>query len=163
MPQHLQLPNTDSTTKTGATSEGFLRPPVGPPSAPAHPASRQVDRSQGGIQMRQGAVFFALVNQSMLPLLGVVHTFPAEAAIVRREQANGLYSVGPYFLAKTLSDLPWQTTAPALFGIIFYWMVGLNPGAAQFFTFLGIFVLVCPDPALCRTRACVCVCAWAHA
>ena len=35
-------------------------------------------QSQGDIQMREGAIFFTLINQSMLPLIGIVMSFPLE-------------------------------------------------------------------------------------
>ena len=37
----------------------------------------------------------------------VILTFPAERAIFLKEYSNNMYSVGAYYLAKTMSELPF--------------------------------------------------------
>eukprot|EP00667_Euglena_gracilis_P009350 EG_transcript_9492 len=97
---------------------------------------------QAAISARMGAVFFTLINQTMPSLMGIVHTFPAEKAVLRREHANGMYSIFPYFFSKFVSELPFQVLLPVIYSSIFYWLVGLNPGVGQFFIFMGIIILL---------------------
>jgi hypothetical protein len=102
----------------------------------------RLGHQQTDIQARTGAIFFTLINQSMPALMGIIHTFPAEKAVLSREHSNGLYSIFPYFLSKILSELPFQILVPFLFSSIFYYLVGLNPGVGQFFTFCAIIILL---------------------
>eukprot|EP00667_Euglena_gracilis_P001974 EG_transcript_1975 len=97
---------------------------------------------QAAIQARIGAIFFTLINQTMPALMGIVHTFPAEKAVLNREHANGLYNIFPYYISKFASELPFQILLPVLFSSIFYWLVGLNPGVGQFFIFMAIIILL---------------------
>ena len=57
-----------------------------------------------------------------------------------RERSTGSYRVGPYFLAKSTSDMGLYTVAPLLFGILVYWAAGLRPEAGPFFIFTLIFM-----------------------
>ena len=58
-----------------------------------------------------------------------------------RERSTGSYRVGPYFLAKSTSDMGLYTVAPLLYATIVYWSVGLRAEAGAFFIFLLIFML----------------------
>eukprot|EP01060_Flectonema_neradi_P012123 TRINITY_DN1901_c3_g1_i1.p1 TRINITY_DN1901_c3_g1~~TRINITY_DN1901_c3_g1_i1.p1 ORF type:complete len:674 (+),score=95.99 TRINITY_DN1901_c3_g1_i1:63-2024(+) len=89
--------------------------------------------SPSGIQGIQGALFFIFVNQSMLPLMGVVHTFPVEMEMIMRENQANLYSVGSFFSAKTIVELPFMIFFPAVFVSIVYYMIGLRAAASAFF------------------------------
>lgn len=99
--------------------------------------------NQADIQARMGAIFFTMMNQSMPAMMGIIHTFPAEKAVLSREHSNGMYALFPYYLSKFVSELPFQILIPFMFSCIFYWLVGLNPGVGQFFTFCGIMILMC--------------------
>jgi ABC-type multidrug transport system permease subunit len=52
-----------------------------------------------------------------------------------------MYRTSSFYIAKVLSDLPWQIFFPALFSTVTYWMIGFNPHASNFFIFVGILVL----------------------
>eukprot|EP00668_Euglena_longa_P010990 GGOE01013334.1.p1 GENE.GGOE01013334.1~~GGOE01013334.1.p1 ORF type:complete len:710 (-),score=241.62 GGOE01013334.1:918-2837(-) len=97
---------------------------------------------QAAYQARLGAIFFTLMNQTMPSLMGIVHTFPAEKAVLNREHANGMYGIFPYYFSKFSSELPFQILLPVIFSSIFYWLVNLNPGVGQFFIFMGIIILL---------------------
>lgn len=58
-----------------------------------------------------------------------------------RERSTGSYRVGPYFLAKSTSDMGLYTAAPILFATAVYWCVGLRPDAGHFFIYLVLFML----------------------
>jgi hypothetical protein len=77
---------------------------------------------------------------SFSALFNALSTFPSELAVLKRERAGGFYRLSPYFLAKTVVDLPLSMLYPLLFVNIVYWAVGLNltPGAY----FLHLFVII---------------------
>lgn len=72
----------------------------------------------------------------------VVLIFPDERPIFLREVNNNMYSASPYFWAKVISELPFSILTPALFGVIVYYPLGLQPTAEAFFAFLMIIVLI---------------------
>jgi ABC-type multidrug transport system permease subunit len=43
-----------------------------------------------------------------------------------REQANNMYSVGTYYLAKTLVETPVLLLSPIVFAVIVYFGIGLT-------------------------------------
>jgi ABC-type multidrug transport system permease subunit len=100
-----------------------------------------MDLGQSSIQDRNGLLFFISINQAFSGLFSVVNTFPLERAIVLRERSAGTYDVGPYYVAKCISELPGIIFFPSLFGIIVYWAVGLNGSLTRFLTFLVATVL----------------------
>ena len=102
----------------------------------------QLDNDQAGVQDRQGALFFLLVNSAMSNVLNVVTTFPAEKAVYFREHSAGMYSSFNWYVAKVLSDLPLQIVAPFLTSVITYWMIGFRVNAGAFFIFYLIIFLV---------------------
>ena len=69
-----------------------------------------------------------------------MRVFPPERSLMIRERSKGSYRVGPYFLAKSTSDIGIYTVAPILFATIVYWCVGLRPEAGAFFVFLLLFM-----------------------
>ncbi|KAF6743949.1 P-loop containing nucleoside triphosphate hydrolase protein [Ephemerocybe angulata] len=64
-----------------------------------------------------------------------------ERSVYYRESKNGLYSTLPFVLANTLVTIPFLFLCTVLFTVICYWAIGLNPGAAAFFRFLGFLFL----------------------
>ncbi|CAN0193610.1 unnamed protein product [Discosporangium mesarthrocarpum] len=69
-----------------------------------------------------------------------MRVFPPERSLMMRERSTGSYRVGPYFLAKSLSDVGLYTVVPMLFATVVYWAVGLRPEPGAFFIFLVIFM-----------------------
>eukprot|EP01059_Diplonema_ambulator_P012293 TRINITY_DN2254_c0_g1_i5.p1 TRINITY_DN2254_c0_g1~~TRINITY_DN2254_c0_g1_i5.p1 ORF type:complete len:656 (+),score=251.85 TRINITY_DN2254_c0_g1_i5:500-2467(+) len=94
-----------------------------------------------GVRAKQGALFFMIVNQSMLPMMGVLHSFPVEMGLVMRESQASLYSVTAHFVTKTLVELPFLIFFPVLFVSIPYYMVGLRASAASFWTLAALIVM----------------------
>ena len=86
---------------------------------------------QKTVMNRTGAIFFVLVNQSLAAIIGVLQTFPVERAVVQREQAAGAYGIPAYFLAKSVSSLPFELVFPAAFSTVCFWMMNLRGGAGS--------------------------------
>ena len=80
-----------------------------------------------------------------------MRVFPPERGLMIRERSTGSYRVGPYFLAKSTSDIGIYTVAPILFATVIYWCVGLRPEAGAFFTYLLLFMgQASGDGAVCE-------------
>jgi ABC-type multidrug transport system ATPase subunit/ABC-type multidrug transport system permease subunit len=90
------------------------------------------------IQRRFMALFFIIINQGVVACFTVINVFPEERVIMLRERASGTYSTLPYFLAKSLSELPLQTIFPLLYGMIVYWMIGLQNDFVKWVHFMLI-------------------------
>ena len=97
--------------------------------------------SPEGVRGIQGALFFIMVNQSMLPMFGVLHTFPIEIEMVLRENSASLYSVGAYFAAKSIVEFPFMVLFPFIFITICYFLIGLRDTPGAFFTLQLIVIL----------------------
>eukprot|EP01069_Polyplicarium_translucidae_P008252 Polyplicarium_translucidae@DN3204_c0_g1_i5.p2 len=84
-----------------------------------------------------GCLFFATANLGFASYDSLL-TFPQERALYNRETANGLYRSSAYYIAKNVSDLPFQLLPALTLSTIYYWMVGLGPSAAQFFVYFAL-------------------------
>ena len=94
-----------------------------------------------GVMNVQGALFFITMNISFNAIQNVILIFPDERPVFLREVNNNMYKTGPYFWAKVISELPFSILTPTIFGSIVYYLIGLNPGASRFGTFLLILIL----------------------
>ncbi|GJQ12987.1 hypothetical protein GpartN1_g4778.t1 [Galdieria partita] len=86
----------------------------------------------------EGILFFIPINQSFISIFGTIFTFPLERSIVLRERASGMYRVSPYYLSKTLVEIPRSIIFLLVFCAVLYWMVGLRDSASSFFLFLVV-------------------------
>lgn len=77
----------------------------------------QLGYTQESIQGRIGVLFFILIFGAF-GLAQATATFIRERLLVNRERAAGVYAVGPYFLAKTITDVPFQIFTAVLFSSI---------------------------------------------
>eukprot|EP00903_Cladosiphon_okamuranus_P006188 g6085.t1 len=87
-----------------------------------------------------GAMFFISIQQAFNGLNTSMRVFPPERGLMIRERSTGSYRVGPYFLAKSTSDIGLYTVAPILYATTVYWCVGLTADAGVFFKFLLLFM-----------------------
>jgi ABC-type multidrug transport system permease subunit len=75
-------------------------------------------------------------------MMGTIITFQPERPVFLREQANNMYSVSTYYLAKTLAEAPVLFFTPILFSCIVYFKIGLTITGAQFGYFYLILALI---------------------
>lgn len=94
-----------------------------------------------GVQDELGVLFMCCMFNAMASLFASLNTFPAEAGIVNRERAGKSYHVLPYYLARLICDMPLRVGQGLLFGVIVYFIVGLNATAAAFFQFVALTIL----------------------
>lgn len=78
----------------------------------------------------------------MQNMMGTILTFQGERPVFLREQANKMYSVSAYYLAKILGELPILSLTPMLTAVIIYFKIGLSITASQFFYFYLILLLI---------------------
>ena len=75
-------------------------------------------------------------------MMGTILTFQAERPVFLREQANKMYSVSAYYVAKIAAETPVLAFTPMVFAIIVYFKIGLSITASQFFYFYLIVLLM---------------------
>jgi ATP-binding cassette subfamily G (WHITE) protein 2 len=104
-----------------------------------------LDDSQEAIQDRVGLLFFLVINQLFGPLFQTVAVFSKELGIVNRERGAHLYRMTPYYLAKTISGLPFDALPVILAMSIIYWSLDLNHSAQNYTIFFlcGLLMNLC--------------------
>uniref|UniRef100_A0AAQ4PY41 ABC transporter domain-containing protein n=1 Tax=Gasterosteus aculeatus aculeatus TaxID=481459 RepID=A0AAQ4PY41_GASAC len=84
-----------------------------------------------------GAIFFDVKDDQS----GIQNS--CDRRVTDHEYISGYYRVSVYFLSKILSDIITLRTIPAMtFSCVAYFMIGLKPTAAAFFTFMFTVTLV---------------------
>ena len=75
-------------------------------------------------------------------MFGTINTFSQERPVFLREQANKMYGISAYFMAKTMVELPVFFFSPLLGTIIIYFGMRLEFTANQFFGHYLSIVLI---------------------
>ncbi|KAI4204700.1 MAG: hypothetical protein LQ350_001015 [Teloschistes chrysophthalmus] len=102
-----------------------------------------LDGSLSGMRSRQGALYTAAALQGYLILLFEIYRLTIDIELFDREYVEGVVSVPAFLISRRLArvfmeDLP----VPLLYSIIFYFMVGFDPGASQFLVFFAVNLLM---------------------
>ncbi|GAX77358.1 hypothetical protein CEUSTIGMA_g4804.t1 [Chlamydomonas eustigma] len=93
-----------------------------------------------GVIGRLGTLFFA-VNVVSFPALSALESVLSEQQVVERELCRGYYSPLTYILIKLVVDgFLLRVTSTAVFGVLFYWIVGFRANATAFTIFLGVLL-----------------------
>lgn len=103
----------------------------------------QTPNTQSGLRDRQGAMFFMVLSNSFQAISLAQFVFQEEKLVFNRDRDSGAYRVSTYFLSKTVAELPIQLIGPLAYIIVAYWMIGLNPGAEQFFFAVLVIEFCC--------------------
>lgn len=109
-----------------------------------------VDGSLSGIRTREAALYIAASLQGYLILLFETYRLSEiDIKLFDRERGEGVVSVLGFLLSRRLARFCTEDVAvPFLFSTIYYFLVGFEADAAQYFTFFGI-VLVGQYIAVC--------------
>ena len=78
----------------------------------------------------------------MMTLGSTIITFPAERLLFLKETTAKLYGILPYYLGKSIIELPFIVLFPLIFGLISYYICGFNPGVGNYFFFIAICMLM---------------------
>jgi len=84
-------------------------------------------------------IFFFVAQWSWAPLFQAVNNFPSERNVLTRERASDAYSIGPWYVAKVLSELPLSWLLPAAFFAIVFPMAAMPPESVA--TLFGVNLL----------------------
>ena len=88
-----------------------------------------------------GAMFFMSMCTFMPAFMMTNLAFSPERPVFLREQANKMYGVLPYFVAKILSDLPSFIWPPTIFALITFFGVGFTNEEGNFFIFWANIIM----------------------
>ncbi|KAI8608211.1 P-loop containing nucleoside triphosphate hydrolase protein [Chytriomyces sp. MP71] len=108
----------------------------------------KLDNDAAGVQSRIGFLFFICINQTFGVVMPAIGVFPSVRTIFKRERASGCYRASSCFIAKIISAVPLCWINSLMLSIPLYWMVGLQPDATHFFTFVCV-ILVHSTAAMC--------------
>ncbi|KAF9885458.1 hypothetical protein FE257_012894 [Aspergillus nanangensis] len=97
--------------------------------------------TSAGLFTKGGAVFFAHVYQVTLAMAEVTGSFKGRP-VLTKHKSFGYYHPAAYALAILTAELPVVLFQCTIFSVVLYWMVGLKPTAAAFFTFWIILIAV---------------------
>lgn len=89
----------------------------------------------------EGCVFFILINQMFSIFFSVVQTFPLQLRLFQQEYNTLLYLPGPYYWAKTTSDIGYQLVIISIFCSIVLPMTNICTSASSGFQFLGTLLI----------------------
>ena len=89
-----------------------------------------------------GFLFFSSASTVISDLSPLGLTFPTERKVLLKEQSAKLYSTLPYFVSKSIVEIPISTIIPLLQSLLMYWFVGLSNTASQFFIYYLIAFLL---------------------
>ncbi|EAR86682.2 ABC transporter family protein (macronuclear) [Tetrahymena thermophila SB210] len=79
---------------------------------------------------RNGLLFFVCINQLMMSLNPCLVSFPSMRGVFLREDNSKLYTVFAYFFGRLVVEIIPSIIAPIVYGIIQFYMIGLNDHTA---------------------------------
>ncbi len=88
-----------------------------------------------------GMMFALVVAVLILASMNVALKFPIEWSIFMREYYTGANALGPYFIGRTIADIPFLGLF-LLLVVVPYWMAGLTAEIGNFIRYLFIFFLI---------------------
>ncbi|RDL34441.1 putative ATP-binding cassette multidrug transport protein [Venustampulla echinocandica] len=106
--------------------------------------------NSGGLFLKSGAVFLALLFNCLLAMSEVTDSFSGRP-VLAKHKAFALYHPAAFCLAQIAADIPVLLIQIAHFSLVLYFMVGLKQSAGAFFTFyIFLFVTTMTMTALFR-------------
>lgn len=88
-----------------------------------------------------GMIYALVVALQILCAMNVALHFPVEWSIFMREYYTGANGLGPYFMGRTIADIPYLLLF-LIMVILPYWMGGLAPDFGSFLRYCGIFFII---------------------
>ncbi|KAK5111516.1 hypothetical protein LTR85_011864 [Meristemomyces frigidus] len=106
--------------------------------------------NSSGLFLKGGAMFFALLYNSLQAMSEVTDSFSARP-VLAKHRGFALYHPAAYCIAQIAADIPILIFQVTIFALPLYWMVGLKATAAAFFTFwIMVFAVTMCITALFR-------------
>lgn len=98
----------------------------------------QLPLTQPGIQARVGVLFIYAVYPVWSTPMPIFTLFPLARAIMKRERYAASYRLTAAYTSKAVALFPWRFLNTMMLGMGSYYIIGLNPGASNFFIFQAI-------------------------
>ncbi|KAF0692214.1 Aste57867_16685 [Aphanomyces stellatus] len=98
--------------------------------------------NQTGIQSFSGVLFFISINQIFSSANAEFMGVPLELPIMSREYDSGLYGSSIWYLAKNVSEFPFQIVFPLVFLTPLYFMIGFGDANVPVFFSLYLFLML---------------------
>ena len=102
--------------------------------------------NSAGLFVKSGALFFALLFNSLLAMSEVTDSFSGRP-VLAKHKSFALYHPAAFCIAQITADIPVLLFQVSIFSIVLYFMVGLKMTAGAFFTFWVIVFAT----AMCMT------------
>ncbi|XP_011314768.1 ATP-binding cassette sub-family G member 4 [Fopius arisanus] len=96
----------------------------------------------GKVLSNLGFLFFNMLFLMYTSMTITILSFPLEMPVLMKENFNRWYSLKSYYLAITVSDLPFQTIFCIMYLVIVYFLTSQPLEAERFFMFLGACLLI---------------------
>lgn len=93
--------------------------------------------NSAGLFVKSGALFFALLFNSLLAMSEVTDSFSGRP-VLAKHKSFALYHPAAFCIAQITADIPVILVQVSTFSVVLYFMVGLKTDAAAFFTFWAI-------------------------
>ena len=90
--------------------------------------------NSSGIFIKSGAIFVALLFNSLLSQSEVTDSFTGRP-VLAKHKSFALYHPAAFCLSQIITDFPIHVFQVSVFSLILYFMVGLTASAGAFFTF----------------------------
>jgi ABC-type multidrug transport system ATPase subunit len=90
--------------------------------------------NSAGLFVKSGALFFALLFNSLLAMSEVTSSFSGRP-VLAKHKSFALYHPAAFCIAQIAADIPVLLIQISHFSLVLYFMVGLKIDAASFFTF----------------------------
>lgn len=90
--------------------------------------------TSAGLFIKAGAIFFALLFNSLLAMSEVTDSFTGRP-VLTKHKSFAFYHPAAFCLAQIAADIPVLLVQVSVFSIVLYFMVGLTQTAGAFFTF----------------------------
>ncbi|RFU23967.1 hypothetical protein B7463_g12375, partial [Scytalidium lignicola] len=90
--------------------------------------------NSAGLFVKSGALFFALLFNSLLAMSEVTDSFTGRPVLIKHKRF-ALYHPAAFCIAQIAADIPVLLIQVSHFSIVLYFMVGLKMDAGAFFTF----------------------------
>ncbi|KAK5138419.1 hypothetical protein LTR08_000005 [Meristemomyces frigidus] len=97
--------------------------------------------NSSGLFIKGGALFFALLYNSLLAMSEVTDSFAARP-VLAKHRGFALYHPAAFCIAQIAADIPLLLLQVTFFALPIYFMVGLKETAAAFFTFWAVVFAV---------------------
>jgi ATP-binding cassette subfamily G (WHITE) protein 2 (SNQ2) len=90
--------------------------------------------NSSGLFVKSGALFFALLYNSLLAMSEVTESFSGRP-VLAKHKSFALYHPAAFCIAQIAADIPVLIFQVSIFSVVLYFMVGFTATAGAFFTF----------------------------